>query len=302
MTNKKPKVSKAGRRPNDVSFKVMEDSELLEFLIKKMPEMSRTKIKTLLRDRQVWINGQPVSQFDHPLNVGEKVEIKWTKAFKTTNYDELSILFEDDYIIIINKREGLLSMGTEKERELTAYGILKTHVKMQDPSNKIFIVHRLDRETSGIMIFAKSERVQEILQESWGPTTKQRTYLAVIEGQMKEPSGTIVSYLKENKVFFVYSSQNPRDGQKAITYYETLKSNKKYSLLKVNLETGRKNQIRVHMADEGHPIIGDDKYGSKVNPINRLGLHAWVLSFIHPITEEEMHFETPIPNKFMKLF
>jgi 23S rRNA pseudouridine1911/1915/1917 synthase len=297
----KEKKYTSGKK-NDTFYKVFEETELLAFLIQRMPEMSRTKIKTLLRDNQIWVNGSAVTQFNHILKPEQKVEIKWTKAYKTANYEGLSILFEDEYIVVINKKEGLLSMGTDKERENTAYSILKSHVKLQDESNKIFIVHRLDRETSGIMIFAKSERVQELLQESWGPTTKQRTYLAVVEGTPKEANGKIVSYLQENSVFFVFSSQNPRNGQKAITYYETLKSNKKYSLLKVNLETGRKNQIRVHTADIGHPIIGDDKYGSKINPINRLGLHAWVLAFIHPITEEEMYFETPIPNKFQKLF
>ena len=193
-------------------------------------------------------------------------------------------------------------MSTNKGNERTAYSILSDHVKRKDPDNKVFIIHRLDRETSGLMMFAKNEQVQKLVQESWNPTTKQRTYLAVIEGPLNQPVGTHVSYLHESKALIVYSSSNPANGQEAITHYETLKENEGFALLKVVLETGRKNQIRVHMQDLGHPIVGDKKYGATSNPIGRLGLHAWALSFVHPITGEQLHFETPIPRKFQILF
>ncbi len=152
------------------------------------------------------------------------------------------------------------------------------------------------------MIFAKSEKVQKLLQESWNETIEERTYLAVTEGSAENDEGTVVSYLVENKALVVYSSQNPALGQKAITHYEVLRRSSKYSLVKFNLETGRKNQIRVHAKDMKHPIVGDAKYGATVNPINRLGLHAWILSFKHPITKEDLRFETEIPAKFIKLF
>jgi 23S rRNA pseudouridine1911/1915/1917 synthase len=196
----------------------------------------------------------------------------------------------------------MLSIATDRREDQTAYSILSRHVKQQSPTHKIFIVHRLDRETSGVMVFAKSEKIQKLLQETWGPTTKERTYLAVVGGVLAQSSGTIVSYLNESKALIVYSSQNPNQGQKAITHYETIQSNKQFSLLKVNLETGRKNQIRVHMQDLGHSVVGDKKYGSNLNPIGRLGLHAWVLGFTHPITKEKMRFETKVPPKFLSLF
>lgn len=175
-------------------------------------------------------------------------------------------------------------------------------MKEQDPANKIFVVHRLDRETSGIMIFAKSEEIQAKLQENWNETIIERTYIAVVEKPIEKDKDVITSYLRESKALIVYSSNKPSEGQKAITHYSTIKKNAKYSLLEVNLETGRKNQIRVHMQVIGHSIIGDKKYGSTVSPINRLGLHAQVLAFTHPITKEQMRFETPIPKIFLKLF
>jgi 23S rRNA pseudouridine1911/1915/1917 synthase len=175
-------------------------------------------------------------------------------------------------------------------------------VKEQDEKNKIFIVHRLDRETSGLMMFAKNIEMQELLQESWKQTISERSYLAVINGKMEKPEGTYRSYLFESKVFKVHSSQIPGKGQEAITHYSTLKSNDLYSLLKMTLETGRKNQIRVHLQDLNHPVIGDKKYGSVSNPIGRLGLHAWILAFRHPLTGEMVRFETSIPGSFLKLF
>ncbi len=192
--------------------------------------------------------------------------------------------------------------STEKQKDNTAYSILSSHVKKQDPRNRIFVVHRLDRETSGLMMFAKSEKIQKLLQESWNATIEERTYLAVVEGYVEKKQDTITSYLVESKALIVYSSKNPEVGQKAVTHYEVLKSNKNFSLLKVNLETGRKNQIRVHAKGMGHSVIGDEKYGAKTDPIKRLGLHAWVLAFKHPTTGKDFRFETEIPAKFTNLF
>ena len=214
----------------------------------------------------------------------------------------VSIVHEDKDLIIVNKNAGLLTMATEKEKRETVYSMLSSYVKDQHKSNKIFIVHRLDRETSGLMMFAKNKEMQELLQESWKQTISERSYLAVINGKLDPPEGTHTSYLFESKVFIVYSSQNPEKGQQAITHYSTIKSNDNYSLLKVNLETGRKNQIRVHLKDLEHPIVGDKKYGSTSNPIGRLGLHARVLAFKHPLTGKMMRFETSIPSSFLKLF
>ena len=192
-------------------------------------------------------------------------------------------------------------MATSKERDRTAYGILSDYTKKEKPSNKVFIIHRLDRETSGVMMFAKSEKVQKLMQESWNDTTKQRTYVALVEGVPEPPEGTISSYLRESKALIVYSSQNPDTGQLSVTNYRILKHTSDYSLLELELETGRKNQIRVHMQDIGHPIAGDSKYGATSNPIGRLGLHAERLAFEHPITQESMQFIAPIPKTFLSM-
>ncbi|WP_428655889.1 RluA family pseudouridine synthase [Runella sp.] len=283
-------------------LKVTETAELMAFLIAQLPHKNRNNIKTLLRDRHIVVEGRVQTQYNYSLQPNQRVEIHWTKGAKETSYKGLTILFEDAHLIVIEKQEGLLSIAANNHETQTAYNTLSAHVKKKHPANKIFIVHRLDRETSGVMVFAKSERVKNLLQESWEPTTKERIYIAVTENPFKEPKGTVTSYLHESKALIVYSSQNPQQGQIAITHYEVLKQNADFSLLKVELETGRKNQIRVHMQDLGHSIVGDKKYGAVTNPIGRLGLHAWVLAFVHPITNEKLRFETTIPKKFLELF
>lgn len=248
------------------------------------------------------VEGLAVSQFNHILKPGQTVELSRKPAPLARQMRGISIVYEDKDLIIVNKNAGLLTMATDNEKRDTVYSMLSNYVKEQHKTNKIFIVHRLDRETSGLMMFAKHEEMQGLLQESWKQTISERSYLAVIEGKLDPPQGTYTSYLFESKVFIVHSSQDPEKGQKAITNYSTLKSNDQYSLLKVNLETGRKNQIRVHLKDLGHPIVGDKKYGSTSNPIGRLGLHARVLAFNHPITGKKMRFETSVPGSFLKLF
>ncbi|MFC0186130.1 23S rRNA pseudouridine1911/1915/1917 synthase [Pseudarcicella hirudinis] len=293
---------KENKTANTTGFVVTQEAELMKFLIEQMPNKSRNNIKSFLRDKQILVEGQVVTQFNHILKTGEKVEVRKTKAAPEQKYRGLTIIFEDKDLIIIEKQEGMLSIATLHEKNQTAYSILSAHVKKQDPGNRIFVVHRLDRETSGLMMFAKSEKIQKLLQESWTATIMERTYLAVIEGTPEEKEGTITSYLQESKALVVYSSPNPNHGQYAVTHYDTLKQNQNFTLLKVNLETGRKNQIRVHMKDLGHSIVGDSKYGATVDPIGRLGLHAWVLSFTHPVSREKLHFETAIPKKFLSLF
>jgi 23S rRNA pseudouridine1911/1915/1917 synthase len=291
-----------GKKPSNNQFEVTEEIQLLTFLLAKIPNKSRHNVKALLRDKQVLVNKKAVTQFNHVLKPKQIVEIKDSKAPQEQRYKGLKIIFEDAHLIVIEKDEGTLSIATEKQKLHNAYSILSDHIKKEDPRNRIFVIHRLDRETSGLMMFAKSEKVQKMMQESWNATIRERTYLALTEGFVKQLEGTVESYLVENKALTVYSVSNPSLGKHAITHYETLKSSEHNSLLKVNLETGRKNQIRVHMKDIGFPIVGDEKYGAKSDPINRLGLHAWVLAFIHPITQEEMYFETPIPRKFLWLF
>ena len=289
------------KKPN-ISLKVNNDTVLMKFLLSQVPGKNRDNFKTLLKDRQISVDGQVITWYNQPLTAGQTVRISWEKATPIKNYQGIKILFEDPYLIVIEKNTGILSIATEKEKEQTAYSILSQHVKDQNPTNKIFVVHRIDKDTSGVMIFAKSEEIQSLLQKDWNDTILERTYLAIVEGEITKPKGTIVSYLRESKALKVYSSKSPNEGQKAITHYKVIKKNAKYTMLELNLETGRKNQIRVHMQDIKHSIIGDKKYGSTINPISRLGLHAKVLSFIHPISKEPMRFETPVPKAFLKLF
>ena len=275
---------------------------MLKFLLSQMPEKSRTTVKSFLAHRQVAVDYHTITHFDYPLNPGQVVTITHGKIPEEIRYKGLRILFEDPYLIVIEKDAGLLSIATAKEKILTTYSILSGHIKKENPNNRIFVVHRLDRDTSGVMVFAKSEEVQSLMQRAWQDAVIQRTYVAVVEGAVENEKGTIRSFLKENKAFVVYSTNVPGEGDEAITHYKVIRKNDEFSLLEVDLETGRKNQIRVHMKDIGHPIVGDKKYGSKTNPIGRSGLHARVLSFIHPVTGKEIRYETAVPQKFMYLF
>lgn len=286
---------------HNTSFKVDKDNELMKFLMEKMPQNSRNNIKALLTQRRVMVDDVIVSQYNAPLKEGQKVSITKTKITKH-KLEGVSIVYEDNDILVVEKERGILSVATQNEREKTAYNILKNYLKEKNSKDKIFVVHRLDRDTSGVMIFAKSEKAQDILQTTWNDSVKERTYVALVEGNVKKNSDTIISYLAENKAMITYSTDNEEEGKKAVSHYKVLKRNKNYSLLEVNIETGRKNQIRVHMQDLGHSVVGDKKYGSTKNPIKRLGLHAHTIVFKHPITKEVLSFTSKIPEAFLSLF
>ena len=293
---------KRNKPQTDTSLPVTENIELMKFLLAKLPQKSRNNIKSLLANKQIFVDGKPVRQFNHGLVSGQQVEIRWDRVPEERKFRGIfTIIYEDHDIVVIDKQAGMLSIATDKEKSKTAYYMLSAHVKSQGSKNKIFVVHRLDRETSGLMMFAKSERVQHILQSNWNEIISERAYIAVVEGVPEKSEGTITSYLFESKALIVYSSQNPKSGHMAVTNYQVMKSGSEYSMLKVKLETGRKNQVRVHMQDIGHPVAGDKKYGSKTNPIGRLALHAWVLGFSHPISNKPLRFETPVPRKFKRL-
>lgn len=282
-------------------MKIEHNGQLLEYLIENVPEASRTTLKSYLSHRQILVNGKLATVFDYHLNKGDELQILDKGVEKQNPNSRMRIIFEDKYIIVIDKRNGLLTMSTGKEGEQTAYSQLMEHVRRHtgDKAARIFIVHRLDRETSGLLIFAKSEEVQHILQEKWEENVITRQYVAVVEGKMEKSEGQIVSWLTENsKSFKMHSSPTDNGGKKAITNYKVIKSNGNYTLLYLWLETGRKNQIRVQMASIGHPVAGDKRYGAHSNPINRLCLHANLIAFVHPMTGERMKFDTGIPQIF----
>lgn len=282
-------------------YKVSEPDELLNFLLKHV-KSGRNAVKSILGRGQVSIDEKVVTKFNEPLLPGQIVSISKEGAVAAPSLTGINILHEDDDIIVIRKEAGLLSIAADKSDDPTAYRQLMAHVRRSNPLNRVFIVHRLDRDTSGVMMFAKSEEVQQQLQENWKENVQDRVYVALVEGKVAQEEGTISSWLKETKTLKMYSSSRPNDGQHAVTHYKRLKANREFSLLEVRLETGRKNQIRVHMEDIGHPIAGDRKYGARTRDLGRLGLHARLLSFIHPTTGKLMTFETDIPKPFLYPF
>lgn len=286
----------------NIKFKILTNCELMEFLIKKFPEKSRNNIKNLLTKQMISINGNIETKYNFQLKTGDELEIITSKKSLSPQLHKLKIIFEDEDIIVIDKEKDLLSVATEKEKTETAYSIVRDYLKKKNSKNKIFVVHRLDKDTSGIMIFAKNEKSKNILQDSWNENVKKRNYVALVEGKVKKEKDRIESYLAENKACITYSTFNEKNGKKAITEYKKIYSNNNYSLLDVEIHTGKKNQIRVHMQDIGHSIVGDKKYKSTKNPINRLGLHATSISFIHPTTKKIVTFSSEIPNEFIKLF
>ncbi len=298
----KPGAEKRRFSPDTIlTFPVAQPGQLLEFLLSSMPDRKRTNVKELLKYDQVMVNGKVQRQFDTQLNEGDVVKVNLTRAFVTFSNRRVQLVYEDDDIIVINKGYGLLSVGNDKIKEGTAYSIVRQYLKDKDPRNKLFIVHRLDQHTSGLMIMAKSAEVKEHLQYNWNNMVRRRQYVCVVEGKLDPPAGEVRSYLAENSQYIVYSTDNPEEGKLAVTNYKTLKSANGYTLVEVELETGRKNQIRVHMHDLGHSIAGDRRYGARTSPIHRLALHARTISFVHPITRKLLEFSTPVPAPFLSM-
>ena len=278
-------------------IEVKNDAELLKFLLENLKGQSRNNVKALLTYKQVAVDGEIKTAHNFPLTPGMQVEIIWDKS-RGKEERELEIIYEDESIIAVNKPAGLLSIANEKEKERTAYHMLTDYVKKKDRGARIFVVHRLDKDTSGVLVVAKSEEVKIALQEKWNENVSRREYVAVVEGKVKEPKGTIKSYLRETKTHLVYSAES---GERAITNYEVVREGSQYSMVRVQIATGKKNQIRVHMQDMGNPIAGDKKYGAKTSPIGRLALHANVLEFYYPIKDKMLTLEAKYPASFKKL-
>ena len=280
---------------------VTEAAELMPFLIANLARQSRNNIKSLLTRGQVSVDGQIVRQYNHPLQPGQEVVVDGSPVWGKVVAQGLKILYEDSSLLVVDKPAGLLTIATDSEKENTAYHHLMDYVREKNPDNRIFIVHRLDRDTSGVIVFAKQEEVKRRFQEHWKELITERAYIAVVEGPVSKREDTVRSWLLETKTKHIYSSSKPGDGLEAVTHYKVLQASIQYSLLEIHLATGRKNQIRVHMQDIGHPIVGDKKYGSTINPLRRLALHARVLAFEHPVSNQSMRFETEIPPQFLAL-
>ncbi len=291
------------RPPKETLLRVTEPTTLMPFLLAKMGGMSRTSIKSLLSHRQVEVNGKIETRFDAELKRGDTINICKARANAELNHPKLRMVYEDEHLVVVEKKVGLLTVSTRPgSAETTCMSILKQYLRKANPRAGIYVVHRLDRETSGLLVFAKTPELQEYMRTYWRQIVKKRTYIALAEGIFEEKSGKITTWLTEDKNAHVYSSPVDDGGKIAITNYNVIRESEDgaYSLVELNLETGRTNQIRVHLESLGHSVVGDRKYGSgnQQSPIDRLALHARVLEFIHPVTEQIVHFETPVPKDF----
>ena len=313
------------KRKQDTVLKVAEPAQLMDFLIAKMGGMAKSSVKQLLGQRRVKVGNAVQTRHDFLLNPGDVVTVSSGRGNSQLTHPKLRIVYEDDDLIVVNKQPGLLTVAaTPGSSETTAFSILRAYVKKQNARAGIYVVHRLDRETSGLLVFARSEELQHYMREYWRDLVTDRTYIALAEGILEPREGKITTWLTEDKRnAVVYSSPVDDGGDIAITNYKVLKTSKRdevalngeankrgaiainqpYSLVELHLETGRTNQIRVHLASKGCPVVGDRKYGhgNESSPIDRLCLHAKVLEFIHPVTEKKVRFESPVPKEFNKL-
>ncbi len=283
------------------TFKVKEATTLMEFIMKSLNGISRSKAKATLSGGGVRVNHKNITQFDYPLQPGMVVEISKRKNTTKLESKFIKLVYEDRFLCVIEKNIGILSMATDHHM-FCVKTILDDYFRKSRQNCTAHVVHRLDRDTSGLLVYAKTIEAEQILENNWRDIVTDRRYVALASGKMEQDSGTVSSWLKDNKAYFTYSSPVDNGGKFAITHFRTLRKNDNYSLVELKLETGRKNQIRVHLQDLHHPVCGDIKYGNGDDPCGRLCLHAFRLDFYHPITNEHMHFETAMPKAFMKVF
>lgn len=272
---------------------------LLECLAGMFPGAARRTLRQFLAQGRVRVNQAAARLEKMPLKPGDLVEVG-PPGGQLRAREGLAVLYEDRDLIVVDKREHLLTIATAKERERTAYAILLHYVLRQGRGNRIFVVHRIDRRTSGVLVFARSEAAKHKLQDQFRAQTVERKYVAVVEGAMKQAMGTLESYLLEDAHLRVRSTPDRRRGKRAVTHFRVLRRGPRYSILEVTLGTGRKAQIRVHLAEAGHPVVGDREHGSTTNPLKRLGLHAHRLAFTHPSTGRRVSFEAPLPAPFRR--
>ena len=281
-------------------YVVQDEAPLLEWLLANI-KGSRSKIKATLQGRGIKVNGKCVTQFDFPLQKGMKISVSQTKKNDQFKSRYVKLVYEDRWIVVVEKNVGILSMAAG-HKSLNVKSVLDNYFQKTGQKCRAHVVHRLDRDTSGLMVYAKDMETEQILEHNWHEIVYDRRYVAVVSGEMAENEGTIANWLKDNKAYVTYSSPVDNGGKYAVTHFRVLDRTTEHSLVEFQLETGRKNQIRVHSADMGHPVCGDTKYGNGDDPIHRLCLHACVLCFWHPVTRERMEFDTPIPTPFRLIF
>ena len=279
---------------------VKENAPLLEYLINNVSE-SRSKLKATLQGRGIAVNGRMVTQFDYQLKAGDKIIISRHKKQNQFKSRYVKIVYEDRWLVVVEKNIGILSMAAGHS-SLNVKSVLDDYFLKSRQKCRAHVVHRLDRDTSGLMVYAKDIETEQILEHNWHQIVYDRRYVAVVSGEMEQDNGTIANWLKDNKAYITYSSPTDNGGKYAVTHFQVLNRTTEHSLVEYKLETGRKNQIRVHSAAMGPPVCGDVKYGNGDDPLHRLCLHAYMLCFTHPVTGEPMEFSTPIPTAFRSLF
>ena len=282
-------------------YVVEQEAPLLAWLIDHVKSLSKSKVKATLQGRGIKVDGKVVTQFDYPLKSGMKIAVSKTKRNDIFKSRYVKIVYEDRFLVVVEKNIGILSMAAG-HKSLNVKSVLDDYFKKSKQRCTAHVVHRLDRDTSGLMIYAKDMQTEQALEREWHDLVYDRRYVAVVSGEMDEDGGTVANWLKDNKAYITYSSPVDNGGKYAVTHFHTLKRTTEHSLVEFSLETGRKNQIRVHTADMGHPVCGDTKYGNGDDPLHRLCLHAYVLCFFHPVTHERMEFQTLIPTSFRSLF
>lgn len=289
------------KRRNPAVYTVDEPDTLLPFLLSHVKGKSRNNVKSLLARRLVAVDGAPLSRFDAPLSPGQQVQLLPSSAPRADALP-FPLLYEDEHLIVVNKPAKLLSVANDKEKTRTAYHIVTDYVKARRVEDRIFVIHRLDRDTSGVLMFARDAETKELFQSRWNEMVTRRGYLAVVEGVPRPAQDTIRSYLVETDTHLSFSGAPGKGAKEAVTSYQIVKAGNGYALLDVSIETGRKNQIRVHMKEKGCPVAGDKQYGARTNPIGRLCLHASELSFTHPVTGEAVTFKAKMPRDFNRVF
>ncbi len=285
---------------NKTEYTVRQAQELLPFLLAQMPDSSRSRVKELLA-HNVYVDGRRTSQFNFPLQPGMRVSIDRPRGRDRLRPRELDIVFEDQHLLVVNKHEGLLSYSRHPA-DKTVITVLNQYLEATHQRCHAHVVHRLDRDTSGLMLVSKSKEVSRKLEEDWKGLVFDRRYVAVAWGRLDPPRGEVRSWFTDGE-YCVLSSPVDNGGKLAVTHYEVRQTSRRYSLVELKLDTGRRNQIRVHLRDLQHPVVHDPMYGYKddLSPVSRLCLHAFRLCFTHPVTGRRHRFETPVPSQFLKL-
>jgi 23S rRNA pseudouridine1911/1915/1917 synthase len=283
------------------TFLVYHETQLLPFLIEKMAPQSTNNVRRIIANHQVSVGGAPVSLFAYSLYPEDEVVVSYNRIARHERHD-LPIIYEDEDIIAIDKPSGLLSTATDREKGHTAYRLVSDYITEKDRNARIFVVHRLDEDTSGVLIFAKKWDVREALQNNWQVCVSNRSYYAIVEGEDIAEDGTLRDYLAQDSFQLVYVTKNKTKGKLAVTHFKKLATKKGYALLDVMIDSGRKNQIRVQLGNIGHYVIGDDKYGEPSNPLKRLGLHAYELDFENPLTGKKYKIVASMPDSFKRFF